>query len=181
MPPIAIALACVSLLTACHDGGQQGAAAAHPTPARASASRPAPACAREPELGYSEYEWADSTGVFAGDTPAFAALQSNFHQAYAQACDAGWLAQAPLVDPASAHPGMLMLANAPDANIASIYLDTRADVPAAAHDTLLEYPFVDAGKRARVPGVDELREAIYCRSVGATEAEAESSGRCLPD
>ena len=74
-----------------------------------------------------------------------------------------------------------MLANAPEANVASIHLDTRGDVPADAHHTLLEYPFVDKGKNARIPSVDELREAIHCRTVGATEAEEESSGRCLPD
>jgi hypothetical protein len=155
-------------------GAQVAAAASH----RVS---PPAACPREPELDYSAYEWADSTGVFADDTLAFAALQSHFHQAYAQACRSGWLAQPPLVDPASAHPRALMLANAPEANVAAIYLDAREDVPADARDTLLEYAFVDAGKNARVPSVEELREAIYCRTVGATEAEEDSSGRCLPD
>jgi hypothetical protein len=177
-----IASACVVALAACQRGEPHAVAAPMPNPSPATQAAPlAAACPREPRLDYSEYEWADSTDVFADDTPAFAALQSHFHQAYAQACEAGWLAQAPLVDPASAHPGALMLANAPEANVATIYLDAREDVPADAHDTLLEYPFVDAGKNARVPSVDELREAIHCRTVGATEAEGESSGRCLPD
>jgi hypothetical protein len=177
----AVVLLCwMPLLPACTRQQPQAASSASP----ASPKRAAPAaatCAREPELGYSQTLWADSTGVFAEDTPAFAELRSRFHQAYAQACEAGWLAHSSLLDPTAAHPGVLMLANAPEANIASIHLDARDDVPADAHDMLLEYPFVDAAKQARVPAVDELREAIYCRVVGASEAEEESIGRCLPD
>jgi hypothetical protein len=173
---------CLMLLPACQRG-EPHAPGPSASPATASRATPAAAatCAPEPELSHSQYHWADSTGAFADDTPAFAELRSHFHQAYAQACDAGWLAHAPLLEPAAAHPAVLMLANAPEANIASIYLDARDDVPADAHDMLLEYPFVDAAKRARVPGVDELREAIWCHAIGASEAEEESSGRCLPD
>jgi hypothetical protein len=179
---IALLSCCVMLLPACQRGEPHApASSASPAPKPRAISVAAATCAPEPELSYSQYHWADSTGAFADDTPAYAELQSHFHQAYAQACDAGWFAHAPLLDPAAAHPGALMLANAPEANIAAIYLDARDDVPADAHDMLLEYPFVDSAKRARVPSVDEVREAIWCHAIGASGAEEESSGRCLPD
>jgi hypothetical protein len=180
-----IAIACLASLAACQRGEPPVGAmpAPAPRPAATTATRDVPpaACPPEPELDRPGDAGTDAIGVFADDTRAFAALRSRFHQAYAQACGAGWLAQGPLVDPASAHPGALALANAPEANVAAIHLDARTDLPPEAHDTVLEYPFVDADGHARVPSVDELREAIHCRTVGATEAEEESGGRCLPD
>jgi len=93
---------------------------------------------------------------------------SNFASAYAKACAEG-LIQQPLV---TAKDRRLFLLNAPAANVASIYeRDGRM---------VLEYPFLSGGK-ANVPTADELHETIYCAVKGATQAEQEESGRCLPD
>ena len=90
---------------------------------------------------------------------------ANFAKAYAKACGKGLIK-------GQALPRRLFLLNAPDANVASIYeRDGRM---------VLEYPFL-AGGKPNVPTADELHEAIYCAVKGATQAEQEESGRCLPD
>jgi len=95
---------------------------------------------------------------------------ANFAEAYAQACAEGLLKSKPLV---AFGQTRLFLFNAPEANIAVIY-DREGR-------TVLEYPFVTPDGAVNVPAAEELHEAIYCALVGATQAEQEESGRCLPD
>lgn len=99
-------------------------------------------------------------------------VKASFSQAYAKACAKGILKSESLL-PKEAR-GRLYLLNAPEANVASIYTADNGQ-------TLLEYYFVTADGKTHVPPAEELEEAIYCRVVGATEAEQEESGRCLPD
>jgi len=100
-------------------------------------------------------------------------VSANFAAAYAKACAEGLLKKEPLVTVTGANATRLFLFNAPEANIASIY--PRED------RMVLEYHFVTPDGATNVPGAEELHEAIYCAQVGATEAEQEESGRCLPD
>jgi hypothetical protein len=93
-------------------------------------------------------------------------LRDSFASGYSSACAKGLLKDRPL-------PAIVLL-NAPNANIASIYEDEGGR-------TLLEYPFVTEDGQTHVPPAEEIEEAIYCALVGATEAEQEESGRCLPD
>lgn len=102
---------------------------------------------------------------FEAGSPKLAQVKSNFTAAYASACAKGLLK--------SDLPAITLL-NAPNANIASIYSDGR-------HRRVLEYPFVTEDGRSNVPTAEEIEEAIYCAVHGATEAEQEESGRCLPD
>jgi hypothetical protein len=105
-------------------------------------------------------------------SPAFVQTSANFAKAYAKACAEGLLKKKSLIDAKAKDKAHLVLHNAPEANIASIYLN--------GGKMLLEYPFVlDFGK-AQVPSADDLHEAIYCSVHGASEKE-EESGRCLPD
>lgn len=100
----------------------------------------------------------------------FRETSANFRKAYALACSEGLLAKNALV------PGRtkrLFLTNAPNANVASIYMRSG--------QALLEYPFVSDDKQIHVPSTDELHEAIYCAVHGASGKEQEESGRCLPD
>jgi len=100
-------------------------------------------------------------------------VSANFAAAYAKACAEGLMKKEPLVTVTGANATRLFLFNAPEANIVSIY--PRED------RMVLEYYFVTPDGAANVPGVEELHEAIFCAQVGATEAEQEESGRCLPD
>lgn len=99
-------------------------------------------------------------------------VKASFSQAYAKACAKGILKSESLL-PDEAR-GRLYLLNAPEANVASIYTADNGQI-------LLEYYFVTTDGKTHVPPAEELEEAIYCRVVGATEAEQEESGRCLPD
>ena len=166
------------ILTACDRAPPQQQPAAEPAAANTSniiIAAPAPsACAQPPRLAASDA----TTSLKSAD---LAKLQENFEKAYAESCKAGWLAKKPLIDPRAAHRDTLFVANAPEANIASIYFNASDDIPAAKRDMMLEGPFVDDAGAARVPSPDELREAIYCYAVGATPKEQEESGRCLPD
>ena len=72
--------------------------------------------------------------------------------------------------------GKLFLINAPEANVASIYL---SDVDGSR--MVLEYPFLTTDGKSQVPTAGELEEAIYCAVRGATPEEQEASGRCLVD
>lgn len=99
--------------------------------------------------------------------PSFVRRTSaNFARAYAKACGEGLIK-------GQALPRHLVLHNAPEANVASIYRSGKV--------MLLEYWFVTDDGKAHVPTADELHEAIYCTVHGASEAEQEASGRCLPD
>jgi len=68
----------------------------------------------------------------------------------------------------------LTIHNAPNANVVSIYEDNG--------EVLLEAPlFSDAAGPITIPAAADITEAIYCYAVGATDAEVEATGRCLPD
>ena len=98
-------------------------------------------------------------------------VSKNFEVAYSQACASNYLAK-PLID-AGAKDRRLFLHNAPNANAASIYLNSDR--------MLLEYPFISENGTTQVPGKQQLLEAIYCAAHGASAKEQEESGRCLPD
>jgi hypothetical protein len=95
----------------------------------------------------------------------------NFEAAYRRACRVNYLTK-PLID-AAVRDKRLFLSNAPNANVASIYL--------SAGRMILEYPFVTEGGKTEVPSMQQMLEAIYCAAHGATAKEQEESGRCLPD
>jgi len=95
----------------------------------------------------------------------------NFEAAYRQACRVNYLTK-PLIDGATKDK-RLFLHNAPNANVASIYLESGR--------MLLEYPFVSEHGKTQVPTMQDLLEAIYCSAHGASAKEQEESGRCLPD
>ena len=113
-------------------------------------------------------EAADMPATFGAEPTKQAA--ANFAKAYSDACSEGMLKQKPLLESGQKR---LFLFNAPEANIAVIY-DQEGR-------TVLEYPFVTPDGKVNVPPAEELHEAIYCAVVGATQAEQEESGRCLPD
>ena len=104
--------------------------------------------------------------AYAEGSENLARFNASFAAGHANACAKGLLKDKPL-------PALVLL-NAPNANIASIY-------EGEGGRTLLEYPFVTEDGQAHVPPAEEIEEAIYCALAGATEAEQEESGRCLPD
>lgn len=103
-------------------------------------------------------------------------INANFAAAFERACAKGLLNEKPLIDAKATNQRQLFLINAPEANVASIYL-SEVD----ANQMVLEYPFLTSDGRTQVPSADELEEAIYCEVVGATPEEQEASGRCLAD
>ena len=102
--------------------------------------------------------------------------RASFTAAFQRACAKGVLESKPLIDPKAADQGQLFLINAPEANVASIYL-SEVD----GNRMVLEYPFLTTDGKTQVPSTVELEEAIYCAVVGATAQEQESTGRCLVD
>jgi hypothetical protein len=102
---------------------------------------------------------------FAVGSPRLAQVKGNFAKAYASACSKGLL---------KTELPTIVLLNAPNANLASIYSDER-------QRRVLEYPFVTEDGQTNIPPVEELEEAIYCAVHGASAKEQEESGRCLPD
>ena len=106
------------------------------------------------------------TAAFAPKSTAFKSTSANFAKAHAKACADGLLKPRDI-------PSRLVLHNAPEANVASIYVSDGR--------TVLEYSFVTPDGRKHVPDAEELHEAIYCSVRGATPQEEEESGRCLPD
>jgi hypothetical protein len=102
--------------------------------------------------------------------------KANFATAYESACAKQWLNDKPLIDPQATDQKQLFLVNAPEANVASIYL-SNVD----GRRMVLEYPFLTTDGKSQVPTADELEEAIYCAVRGATPEEQEASGRCLVD
>lgn len=135
------------------------------------------ACAPAPRL-VLEADFADPGGAFAPAGPAFRATSANFVAAYRRACRSGLVRGARLFGRRAARD-RLVLHNAPDANIASIY--PFEEGAGAAPYLRLEYPFVGHDGAANVPSADDLHEAIFCHVQGATEREQEEEGRCLPD
>jgi hypothetical protein len=152
-------------LAACEQGGQTGSNVA----AVANAVKPAAAgkCA-PPALAMADNAQLES--ALMDETKA------NFATAFTRACDKGFLTNKPLIDSKAADQGKLFLINAPEANVASIYL---SDVDGSR--MVLEYPFLTTDGKSQVPSADELEEAIYCVVRGATPEEQESTGRCLVD
>jgi hypothetical protein len=105
---------------------------------------------------------------------ARASFTDNFRVALDKACSEGLLKDEPLVDERAYVRNTIVVMNAPEANVTSLYFAPSAAPPAM----LLESPF---GEPPQVPSVEDLHEAIYCWTKGATEEEQEASGRCLPD
>jgi hypothetical protein len=103
-------------------------------------------------------------------------INANFAAAFERACAKGLLNEKPLIDAKATNQRQLFLINAPEANVASIYLSA-----VDANQMVLEYPFLTSDGRTQVPSADELEEAIYCQVHGATPKEQEASGRCLVD
>lgn len=102
--------------------------------------------------------------------------KTNFVTAYKSACAKELLKDKPLIDPKATDQEHIFLINAPEANVASIYL---SDVDGSR--MVLEYPFLTTDGKSQVPTTAELEEAIYCTVVGATPEEQENTGRCLVD
>lgn len=161
---IAIAFATL-LLAACND------APSDTEPAPIASADPAD-CAKV-TLDVPPERFAEGRENFAVGTAARTRLDQNFTVALAQACAEGMLAKQPLVDPRSKEKNVLFIANAPQANQASIYFKDGA--------TWFEGPFFADGRHVQVPGPSAIKEAIFCHAVGATPEEQEASGRCLPD
>lgn len=103
-----------------------------------------------------------------------ARFTDNFRVALDKACSEGLLEGEPIVDERAYVRNTIFVMNASEANVTSLYFGPSAAPPAM----LLESPF---GEPPQVPSVEELHEAIYCWTKGATEEEQETSGRCLPD
>ena len=99
---------------------------------------------------------------------------TNFRAALDKACSEGLLEGDPIVDQRAQAKDTIFVMNAPEANVTSLYFGPSAAPPAM----LLESPF---GNPPQIPSVEDLHEAIYCWTKGATEEEQETSGRCLPD
>ena len=154
--------------------GAPAALAAQSRPAAASRS----ACAPAPNLVLAA-DFADPRGAFAPGSGAFRRTAANFAAAYRQACARGLLRRRALVGPSAG--GRLFLRNAPEANVASIYLDGEEGASAAARRPVLEYFFVTDDGATHVPSMEDLGEAIFCHVQGASEREQEESGRCLVD
>jgi hypothetical protein len=183
-PPRKFVIAFLALgLAAC--GGQVGSggnniASQSTAPQATSAPAPTPvkaapaACAPAPTLALAP-DFTDPR--FAANSAPYRQTEEHFAAAYRAACASGVLRGHALIAPGAAHPGQLLIKNAPDANVASIYRD--GDDRAA--DMVLEYHFLASDGTVNVPGEEELGEAIYCAVRGATAQEEEESGRCLPD
>jgi hypothetical protein len=146
----------------------------------AEGAQPVTRCAPAPSLVLAA-GFGDRRGMFAPGTAAFRRTQANFAAAYQRACARGLLRRRPLIDRGAGQGSMLRLKNAPDANIASIYLDGEEGAPRAARHMVLEYPFLTADGATHVPSASELNEAIFCTVHGASQQDEEASGRCLPD
>ena len=153
-------------LAACQQGNQQGGNSDSTSLPAVSAS--ATECAA-PALVLAD-------GDKSLDSALMEETKANFGTAFQSACAKGIPKAKELIDPRAADRGQIFLINAPDANVASIYL-SEVD----GNRMVLEYPFLTADGKSQAPSVDELEEAIYCRVVGATPEEQESSGRCLVD
>lgn len=143
-----------------------GAQASPPAPAV-----PSPACAPPPVV--------EAGGALGRHKDVADRTLRNFDTAYRQACFKGVLRGRPLIKPGSVPAGRLVLKNAPEANVASIYNESgEGERPGRM---VLEYPFIAGVGAVSVPGAGELEEAIFCAVQGATAAEQEEEGRCLPD
>ena len=116
---------------------------------------------------------------YGASTAAFKAVSDNLATGFRRACGSGLIDRDGLLGVASSGGAILVtLENAPDANVASIAADR---IPGGARQLVLEHPFVASDGSVDIPTADEIEEAIFCAVRGATPAEQEESGRCLPD
>jgi hypothetical protein len=187
---VAVTLAAFAL-AGCSRGSAPAANTARPAPAAKAVAAPAaaapavaaaavPSCAPAPQLLLAG-DFADPRGVFAAGSAPFRRLETNFAAAYRAACADGVLRRSALIPPGAADPGHVRIKNAPDANVASLYLDGDEGAPVSRQHMVLEYPFLTADGSAHLPSESDLREAIFCEVQGASQQEEEASGRCLPD
>jgi hypothetical protein len=114
---------------------------------------------------------------YSRDSAEFRMTVANLETAYRRACDGGLLQGGRLFRDVSRRD-RLLVRNAPDANVASIY---PIGVQRTGTSLQLEYPFMRSDGEVNVPSADDLHEAIYCYVRGATQREEEQEGRCLPD
>jgi hypothetical protein len=115
--------------------------------------------------------------VCSRNSAEFRATVANLETAYRRACDSGLLQGGRLFRDVFRRDRIIVV-NAPDANIASIY---PTGVQRTGTSLQLEYPFMASDGSVNVPSADDLHEAIYCYVRGATQREQEEEGRCLPD
>jgi hypothetical protein len=172
------------LATGCGDGVSDNKVAAvnhveavrsPPAPAPKPSSGLASECPLPPTLALSD-SFGAAGKLFSPDSSPFRQTKAAFEAAYSRACASGILRETPLIPLGAARPSALLLKNAPDANVASIYRDGDGDRP-----MVLEYPFITGEGAIRVPTGEELGEAIFCAVHGASDQEQEESGRCLVD
>jgi hypothetical protein len=159
-----IILAAVAL-SACGQGGE--------TEGNSLATANAAEQAEAEECVPPSLAMADSTQL---DSLLMDETRANFAVAYKGACAKDLLTDNPLIDPKSTDQKQIFLINAPEANVASIYL---SEVDGSR--MVLEYPFLTTDGKTQIPRSAELEEAIYCVVRGATPQEQEASGRCLVD
>lgn len=151
------------MLVACGSGSDDNAAIAAGAPVAEAPSKAAPACVL-PKLEF------DDSKLKPEEEAEFSA---NFRVALDRACAEGLLAE-PLVDQRSIDKNTIVVVNASEANVTSIYYAPSGAPPAMLMESPMRPP-------APVPSADDLHEAIYCAVKGATPEEEEESGRCLPD
>ena len=182
-----IGCALAIILTAC--GQQQPAtkvaapaakAAVPAAAAPAAKAETASACAPAPQLVLGE-GFNNARGAFAAGSGPFRRLEANFAAAYRASCTPGLLQRHALIEAGASERDRLRVKNAPDANVASIYLDGEEGAPASRRHMVLEYPFLTANGTTHVPSESDLRETIFCAVQGASQQEEDESGRCLPD
>ena len=106
-------------------------------------------------------------------TPRRRDVEDSVRAAFKSACKYGLLKGSTIPTLNGVSTRRLYLANAPQANVASLY--------ARNGRLLLEYPYVAADRSVHVPTPTEIQEAIYCAVHGASAKEQRESGRCLPD
>ena len=101
--------------------------------------------------------------------------QANFETAYQKSCTDKLLAAKPLVDPKAADQEHIFLVNAPEANVASIYL---SEVDGSR--MVLEYPFLTTDGKSQVPSADELANARGETGAISLLAQRQWQPRALP-
>jgi hypothetical protein len=83
-----------------------------------------------------------------------AELNDNFKRAYSRACGEKLFNEKPLVDPQSDNTSRLVVFNAPEANVVSIFFSRQSH----GASTILEAPF--GSPPHKIPSADDLHEAI---------------------
>ena len=132
---------------------------------------PLPKAPPQQKCAMPRLDFNDAKRLSAKDRAAFT---ENFRVAFDKACTEGLMGSEPLVEWGAAVKDTIFVLDAPEANVTSLYFAP----PGSVQRMLLESPF---GDPPQVPSVEDLHEAIYCWTKGATEEEQETSGRCLPD